>query len=393
MKKLFNFFLILFFSYLFSACDEDEISINNLNSYLKLYSQDYENVLKSVNNSEFLDISKNAKYGLSLYTITYKTTYLGEEIIASGLVSFPDTDEPVPMLSFNHGTESRHLDAPSDNLVTYSFFSNAASLGYIFVMSDYLGFGSSKNILHPYYRSDIVGNTIVDMLKAVKELAEIENYNFNGDVFLAGYSEGGFATMAAHKNIEENKPKGINLIASAPAAGGYDVVGMLDYFLSLKTYPHPYYLAYVALSYKTTYQWDLELSDIFKEPFASIIPNYFNGSYSGGQINDVLTYNIDSLLTEEFKNNVHSSSKYSEVINAFEENSLDNWVPKTKMYLYHGTDDIAVPYNNSVNTYDNFIKLGTSSSIISLNPLQGKDHASGSLPYMIDIFDKFEALK
>ena len=63
------------------------------------------------------------------------------------------------------------------------------------------------------------------------------------------------------------------------------------------------------------------------------------------------------------------------------------------MYLYHGTDDIAVPYNNSVTTYDNFIKLGTSSSTISLNPLQGKDHASGSLPYMIDIFDKFEALK
>ena len=209
MKKLFNFFLILFFSYLFSACDEDEISINNLNSYLKLFSQDYENVLKSVNNSEFSNISRNAKYGLSLYTITYKTTYLGEEIIASGLVSFPDTDEPVPILSFNHGTESKHLDAPSDNLVTYSFFSNAASLGYIFVMPDYLGFGSSKNILHPYYRSDIVGNTIVDMLKAVKELAEIEDYNFNGDVFLAGYSEGGFATMAAHKNIEENKPKNL----------------------------------------------------------------------------------------------------------------------------------------------------------------------------------------
>ena len=135
------------------------------------------------------------------------------------------------------------------------------------------------------------------------------------------------------------------------------------------------------------------MSDIFKEPFASIIPNYFNGSYSGGQINDFLTYNIDSLLTEEFKNNVHSSSKYSEIINAFEENSLVNWVPKTKMYLYHGTDDIAVPYNNSVTSYDNFIKLGTSPSIISLNPLQGKDHASGSLPYMIDIFDKFEALK
>ena len=121
----------------------------------------YENVLKSVENSEFSDITKNAKYGISLYTITYKTTYMGEEIIASGLVSFPDTDNPVPMLSFHHGTESKHLNAPTDNLLTYSFFSNAASLGYVFLMPDYLGFGSSKDILHPYYRSYIIGNTII----------------------------------------------------------------------------------------------------------------------------------------------------------------------------------------------------------------------------------------
>lgn len=393
MKYLYNLFFILFFSLLISSCEEDTIPVNYLHSHLKLFSQDYENVLKSVENSEFSDVTKNAKYGISLYTITYKTTYLGEDIIASGLVSFPDTDDPVPMLSFHHGTESKHLDAPTDNLLTYSFFSNAASVGYIFLMPDYLGFGSSKQILHPYYRSDIIGNTSVDMLKAVKELAFLENYNFNGNVFLAGYSEGGFATMAAHKNIEENKPKGINLVASAPAAGGYDIVGMLDYFLNLETYPHPYYLAYVALSYKKTYQWDLELSDIFREPYASIIPNYFNGSYSGGEINNALTYNIDSLLTEEFKNNVHTSSKYSEIIDAFENNSLDNWVPKTKMYLYHGTDDIAVPYDNSVATYNKLINLGASSSILTLNTLQGKDHASGALPYMINIFDKFEALK
>ena len=37
-----------------------------------------------------------------------------------------------------------------------------------------------------------------------KELADIEGYNFNGDVFLSGYSEGGFATMSAHYNLENN---------------------------------------------------------------------------------------------------------------------------------------------------------------------------------------------
>ena len=61
--------------------------------------------------------------------------------------------------------------------------------------------------------------------------------------------------------------------------------------------------------------------------------------------------------------------------------------------MYHGTNDIAVPYNNSVSTFNNLIESGASTSTLSLNTLQGKDHASGSLPYMIDIFDKFEDLK
>ena len=189
-------------------------------------------------------------------------------------VAFPETINNVPILNFNHGTTSLHRDAPTEDLFQYSFFSNAASAGYIFVIPDYLGFGISDDILHPYYRSDITGSTIVDMLRATKELAEIEGYNFNGDVFLSGYSEGGFATMSAHRTLEENNSYGLNLVASAPAAGGYDMTGMLNYFLSLSTYHQPYYLAYVALSYKTSYDWGLQLSDIFNEPYASLIPQY-----------------------------------------------------------------------------------------------------------------------
>jgi len=396
MKNLRIIILVFVLFSILSGCDEEKVPIKYLDSHLKLFTQNHVSVIESVKNSEFSSVAKYGKYGISLYTITYKTTYLGKEIIASGLVSFPETNDAVPMMSFQHGTESRHSDAPTDNLITYSFFSNAASIGYIFLMPDFLGFGSSKHILHPYYISEITGNTVVDMLKAVRELAIIEGYNFDGNVFLSGYSEGGFATMAAHKILEENSPSGLNLIASAPAAGGYDIRGMLDYFLTLETYPHPYYLAYVALSYKKTYSWELRelpLSDIFKEPYASIIPDYFDGTYSGGEINNNLTYKIDDLLTENFIKNVDSDPKFSTILNAFEENSLDNWIPKNNMFLYHGTNDIAVPYLNSVTTYNNFIDLGTSSSIVSLITLYGKDHASGSLPYMIDIFDKFEKLK
>ena len=388
--KIITFF---FFYFLFVSCDDSETIPVHLDTYLKLYTQDVDLVLNAVQNSEFGDIGKYIDYGVSLYTIVYNTTYKGESIKASGLVAFPETNNAVPILNFNHGTTSLHRDAPTEDLFQYSFFSNAASAGYIFVIPDYLGFGVSDYIVHPYYRSDITGSTIVDMLKAAKELAEIEGYNFNGDVFLSGYSEGGFATMSAHKTLEESNYKGLNLVASAPAAGGYDITGVLNHFLSLDTYHVPYYLAYVAISYKTSYDWELQLSEIFNEPYASLIPQYFNGQYSGGQINAILNDSINLLLNENFRNNIYTDLSLNVVVEAFEENSFNQWVPKTQMYMYHGTSDITVPYQNSVDVYNKFISNGVNPLLVEFISLDQKTHSTGAIPYILDIFDKFESLK
>ena len=378
---------------IFSCNNNEEITKVHLDTFTKLFSIDKETILSIVAESEFDNLVNYLEYDISVYSITYNTLYKGDQIKASGLVAFPDTEKGMPILNFNHGTTSLHSDAPTEDLFQYSFFSNAASAGYIFVIPDYLGFGVSDNIVHPYYRSEITGQTVVDMIRATKELAREEGYNFNGDVFLSGYSEGGFATMSAHYNLENNNYSGINLVASAPAAGGYDIIGMLDYFLSKETYHVPYYIAYVAMGYKTSYDWDLPLSAMFNEPYASIIPDYFNGKYSGYEINSVLTDDLSLLLTSNFRNNIYSDSDLKVIVDAFEENSLDNWVPKTKMLMYHGTSDITVPYQNSVDTYNNFISKGASQSVIEFIPLNGKTHSSGSLPYIIDLFDKFNSLK
>ena len=391
MNKIKSYLLL--FLLLFSCNNQDELTRAYIDTYTKLFSISKENILEIVQNSEYGNLNEYLQYDISLYTITYNTTYKGQNIKASGLVAFPDTDQGMPILNFNHGTTSLHADAPTEDLIQYSFFSNAASAGYIFVIPDYLGFGVSDNIVHPYYRSDITGQTIVDMIRAAKELAAIEGYNFNGDVFLSGYSEGGFATMSAHYNMEKNNYSGLNLVASAPASGGYDITGMLDYFISKETYHVPYYIAYVAMGYKTSYDWILPLSSIFNEPYASIIPEYFNGKYSGYEINSVLSDDMSELLTSNFINNIYTDADLKIIVDAFEENSLDQWIPKNKMIMYHGTDDITVPYQNSVDTYNSFISLGADKNIVEFIDLIGENHSSGSLPYIVSLFDEFEKLK
>ena len=50
-------------------------------------------------------------------------------------------------------------------------------------------------------------------------------------------------------------------------------------------------------------------------------------------------------------------------------------------------------YQNSVDSYNNFIANGVNSSLVEFIPLESRTHSTGAIPYMIDIFDKFENLK
>jgi pimeloyl-ACP methyl ester carboxylesterase len=325
------------------------------------------------------------KYDVELFRVTYKTKYKDQDITASGLVLLPKTSDPVSMISFQHGTISANSEAPS--VSPASGFENIlytalASPGFICVVPDYIGFGESKNLLHPYYVEDAMASSIIDLLKAAKELAVEKEINFNGNLFLAGYSEGGYATMATHKAIEANGLEGFTLKASFPAAGGYDVKEMEEHFFSLNTYGQPYYMAYVAMAYRTFYNWTAPLTDLFKEPYASKIPSLFNGELSGGQVNAQLTNSIGDLISDDIRTKINTDPKYKYILDALTENSLTDWVPKIPMYMYHGDADTTVPYSNSVSTYNKLIANGASPSVVSLTTLPGETHSSGIMPYV-----------
>jgi pimeloyl-ACP methyl ester carboxylesterase len=392
------FLLLVVFLVLLTSCDKDTPEpVQTEPLYYVEYEQQFNRSAEQISTlAQFAGLGElidYLRYDITLYSITYRTTFLGQEITASGLVTFPETSDPVPLMSFQHGTISRNSEAPTEDITTYGLLSGIAGAGFIFLVPDFIGFGSSKEIVHPYYHVPSTARSITDMLLASRELADDLGYHFSGEVFLAGYSEGGFATMAAHKYMEDNPMNGFELIASAPASGGYDLKGMQEYFFMLETYNEPYYLAYVALSYSNVYGWDNVLDDMFNEPYATRIPDLFNGTLSGGQINDLLTDSIKGLIQPDILINIDTDPEYAYILNAFEENSLDNWVPFQRMFLYHGTDDITVPYQNSIDTYKNMIRLGADESTLTFIPLEGETHGSGALPYISDILKKFYSLK
>jgi pimeloyl-ACP methyl ester carboxylesterase len=399
ISRSFTALLLLYTLVFISSCkdDGDDVikneSLISSTSFLKRSSSEITTYMQAAGLDVPLD---EIKYNVEIFKVTYHTQYKGDDITASGLVILPETTEGVDMLSFQHGTISAHKDAPTLlplNSTELIYYAALSTMGLITVVPDYIGFGSSSDIMHPYYVEEYTAGAVIDLLKAAKELAREKNISFNEKLFLAGYSQGGYATMAAHKYIEENDLPGFNLIASFPAAGGYDIKGVQEYFFDQETYDEPYYMAYVARSYQTAYDWTQPLSEFFQEPYATNIPALFDGSKTGSQINAQLTDNVSSLVTADILANIDTDSKYDYIVDAFNENSLTDWTPTIKMFMYHGSADTTVPYQNSVSVYNNFIDRGASTSIVTFTTLPDATHATGVQPYIEDFIPKLIDLK
>jgi len=341
-----------------------------------------------------IDVSKFIA-DVDVYKVTYNTEYKGTSVVASGLISFPKSGEPAPVLSYQHGTITRDADAPSnfainkpEALVTGAF----SSSGFVTVIPDYVGFGSTSSILHPYFVEDAIAGSVVDMLQAAIELAEEKNVTLDNKLFLAGYSEGGYATMATHKAIEADGVGDLELVASFPGAGAYDLLDIQEQIFAMETYEHPFYLAYITLAYKNTYDFNDVLTDFFEEPYATRIPGLFDNQKGSGEINSQLTTHMADLIQPELREGLLTQSRYKYLADAFAENSLTDWKPTKRMFMYHGTSDTTVPFANSQRTYDALIANGASTDVLSFTSIPG-DHTTAVTPYVADLLLKLWSLK
>ena len=332
-------------------------------------------------------VTPNSVYNVKLYSIVYETIdQFGEYTQASGSVAFPiDQNFAYPMYLFGHGTQVRRLSAPSMN--GFNLLNQwLPSEGFIYMEPDYLGLGVSQ-ILHPYHLKDVTASSMIDMIYAVRNLcAELNFVQYNNQLFIAGYSEGGYATMATVKEIEENY-NDINITMSFPMAGAYDLSGtMVQLMLSEEEYPDPFYLPFFILSYIEKYKLGV-LDDFFKPEYSSILPELFSGEYSGGYINDYLpdvpiNMMLDGMV-EEFTNDLDFPFRIY-----LAENDLVNWSPNSPMYLLHGEADERVPVENSIIAYNSFIQNGSSSVSLEVLPSNYGGHQDAA-PFCLIFADTY----
>lgn len=396
---------LIFFSVALFSCDNfEDVPAENNDVYLvsetsvTIHSLPYINTIiaaASVQYPELADISSKFTAPVEVYRITYNTTFEGEDVVASGLVCVPNINGTYPIMSFQNGTNSLASAAPSVSPTSslFTLLSMMASTGFVVTIPDYLGFGASSNMFHPYLDKESTVQAVVDMQRAAKELiAKLDGININDDLYITGYSQGGWSTLQLQKAIETNYSSEFNLKASSGGSGPYNLVALTDYVLTQTSYPMPFFLAYIMNSYANL-GMTTPIDSVFNEPYASRVPGLFDGTMDGSQINAQLTYVVADLFTANFIENWNKPGIYESLYSMLQSNSMAGYNTQVPTLLLHGSADTFVPPFTSQNLYTEFMSAGVSAGLVNYVELDGLDHTGAIIPAELQAIIWFIQLK
>lgn len=323
------------------------------------------------------------RYPIKVYRLTYATKNTnGQTVTASGALLVPQVPAgtTLPLLSYQHGTispadESRAPSYYSTSSEVYSAVSVLASTGYLVAASDYIGYGASKALPHPYEHAASLASASLDMLRASKEFGAQQRLTLNNKTFLLGYSEGGYATLALHKLLEETATAEFTVAASAPGAGAYHKSAFARYILN-STQPLNFLDSYVWVleTYNKVYGLNRPATAYYNQPYAAQVQS---GNYGS------VPTQAAELFTAAFRQGVLSGTDTG-MLNAFQANDIHDWKPRAPLALFHGTADDYVPFFNSQDAYNAMRARGATQ--VQLRPIQGGNHFSSAAQYTLEAF-------
>jgi hypothetical protein len=300
---------------------------------------------------------------IKAYLITYSTvSYDSSATVATGVVFLPQGNDNCkrPLINYCHGTIIKKLDAPSYKVGEYVVGICFSSTGYVAIMPDYLGLGPVSPGLHPYIHAHSEATACIDMIRSSKEWMDSINYSYSDQLFLTGYSQGGHASMATHKMMQEELPGEFNVTAACPLSGPYDVSGVQAAVITNdSSYGAPGYLPFVLFSYNMVYGMYTNWTNVLDTPYNTAIPPLMDGSVSLGFIEgtvpipDTPNLIINPLLMDTFETD--TSHRFWQ---ALRKNNLWDWAPTCPVLLGYCTADELVNYKNAIACRDSMIARG-----------------------------------
>ena len=235
--------------------------------------------LNTAANQQLLSLSGDPVCDVLVYHIEYTTVGgANEATTASAALMVPtglgaDCTGARPILLYAHGatTDRAFNIADMQNAETLLLAALFASQGYIVVAPNYAGYDTSTLPYHPYLIADQQSKDMMDGLKAARTALPFASATLtkdSGQLFIAGYSQGGYVAMATQRALEA---AGTKVTASVGMSGPYALAAFADaVFYGEVNGGAPVSSTLLLTAYQAAYG-DIYASaaDVFEAPYAN----------------------------------------------------------------------------------------------------------------------------
>ena len=275
----------------------------------------------------------------------WSTDPQGDSLLVSGRVYLPKQRYLNGIMIGCHYTITSDIEAPSNMLSMESLF---AMKGYAVIMPDYVGYGVSRDKVHPYLHWRSAAKTAVDLLNCMPELLEYYGYSYPIDVVVTGYSQGGAVALGVTRMLEELDSMWIVRKLYA-GAGPYDPAGTYLYSMERNEMGIPAAIPLIVMGLSDAYDIGFELKDFFLEPLLSNYEDWIlSKEYTVSEINRLMGSTIMSeLMTEDA---LRLDSPQADMLyKLLLRNSNVGYDLQSPAYFLHSLDDEVVPMLNTIN--------------------------------------------
>jgi hypothetical protein len=236
----------------------------------------------SPSGKQLLAIAGTPACGVDFYYMSYWTVGgVNEPATATGALMVPTGSSPQcsgerPIVLYAHGTAPdvtyniADITNPANTegaLVAAMF----AAQGFIVIAPNYAGYDASSLHYHPFLNAEQQSSDMIDALAAGRTALPktfAAATSDSGQLFVTGYSQGGFVAMATHRALQQ---AGQSVTAAAPMSGPYALEAFGDaIFYGSVNIGSTVFAPLVARSYQTAYgNLYVSPTDLFEPGYAS----------------------------------------------------------------------------------------------------------------------------
>lgn len=318
-------------------------------------------------------------HAVDCYRVIYPGAKAGER--QSGLLALPRGVAARRLASFQHGTATTRSAVPSrpdgTGLAAAILF---AGNGYALVAPDYPGMGASPG-RHPYYVAEAIGPSVVGLITAAQQIEGVPG----GPVFLSGFSEGGWASLAALRILEA---QGRPVLGAGLVAGAYDLRRTsLPAAMKGGAASHTLYLAYAAWGQSAYYGHRLD--SVLTPQAAAMTERLFAGA-EPKEILGALPADPRTIFNAAFLTAYDTDGDHW-MLATFAANSLTEVIPKAPARLYYGSQDTDVPPAEALNAARRMAAAGADAKAVEVGPVGHDASMLAAAPLILAWLDDLDA--